>query len=1353
MHVHVPIKVRVRGEPDDAALHRLASTVAERVRARMAEADRLLASVARPTPPEASTELRPAEVPTEPYDATRDLPDGYAVPSYGERGAPVAVQLRRPGRNWRVLRAITTRMLVGDFLDYAELVEGGQRALDAPGSVIPARVVWADLELEQRNVTVWLVETEQNCSLADLGTAVTARSEELLHVPAHDTILYAVTPDDGARRYLSSLDSTGQVQRLPAMAARNARRASAARGHIALLHGAWVLWAGMPLPTVVPSSLLDLGSVQRLTIPIRDIAFAVNHDAFAERHGVTWQRYVDEAGSRDAALHLLPVRAKVDLLQDAVFFLAVRAYGESGSALQPSVDLNLGDTLVDPDDAGTPAPVARAARDFAASLAPLPLLKAPHLSAPGMRTHAGDVRALVMAYFPVDAETLGPAQLRPVGHRLADAVRQLLARDVSERMWKYDMYDWLGRHFGRPTGEPRPPGGTVFEYLLADLETSGDLNRLFDAVDGSEWFSLRFRLAVLSVSTAYAGHRRVVALLRSLQAATLAGRRNTYYETVDASDTGGVDLEKDEQQRVTPGAPGHSVLGDVDSVYVTERTVKTMKRAAADRLRAAAEQARTQLVREIANGTVSRTMSLEEFVRESLARAAVAAQIAENDYQNVTIQRSLRLVEVHRRDLDLLPSWDVTLQFVERQGGEHDWLPVGERFIETADDLEARLIYWALGRAGEFYQAIGLGITLVGGALIAWEVGLVAIMVEAAGGTATVLFSIGLSELIYLIRIIFFGAEPSIEGFVMAAVEGYVMALGFRAGALTARPIAQAIGTQSVRRLWAGIVAEKLTVGVVGGGLTGGLTLLSHDFVDVLIRDGDFHGLSAYIAHIGIGAAVGVLAEFTISPVVHRLGASGVGALESTADLVAQLRRDGFSLADFVASSTEALSNFSTTMRPILTEQAVSDVAAAFRARLAEAFSAWGEGVVATRVLVLAGAPMSRQAAEGLRMFLTASEEPGKQEAARQLATIFAEHPQETVHLLEALSTIDPGVARRLMGGTFGSTADLAAFTGRLGRWSAADQRAAVRLLGEIIDQYGAMARPPSGLTAQEARDAQLAVAFRLRARAAQIQAAELRAEAQRLLDEAAITDTYNRVRATTKLDQAVAREQQAAEQEALSASLEGGVDTRPPDQRLPAQVADAIPTDAEVDELINQLASGAGTQRNPLIRLHAGLAMGSESADSLARTMFTSRSGNPIVFRVEGGTGPGSSRVYTQILPGGRIAVDTAGNALNVNVGSLERAVEFLVEKRAGASLKVYEVEAGWLRALRGVATPERGTPIESDLSIKTVQDVPRTVDVRMAQDQLQIPASLVGEFNEFVVQGSGRQLEFVPGPARAWR
>jgi len=43
-------------------------------------------------------------------------------------------------------------------------------------------------------------------------------------------------------------------------------------------------------------------------------------------------------------------------------------------------------------------------------------------------------------------------------------------------------------------------------------------------------------------------------------------------------------------------------------------------------------------------------------------------------------------------------------------------------------------------------------------------------------------------------------------------------------------------------------------------------------------------------------------------------------------------------------------------------------------------------------------------------------------------------------------------------------------------------------------------------------------------------------------------------------------------------------------------------------------------------------------------------------------------------------------------------------------------------------------------------VRGLPRMVDFRDAADQLQVPAELVDELNEFIVPGSGRVLEFEP-------
>ncbi|WP_026532442.1 hypothetical protein [Arthrobacter sp. H41] len=1380
VHVHVPVRVRVRGVPDEESVRALAAAVRRQVSERMAYAEQVLADLQRPadlrSPPSVAR-----EAPIERFERRRDLPEGYAVPSYGRQGEPVAVPLRRllvPGQDWRVLRALTLELPVGSFLDVVEQVSGVRGRDPAFAPLLPWRVLYADLEAELRHVTVWLVETERTTTLGELGGVVMTRAGELLRLGKEVTLAHVASPFDDLRQILGLLDPTGRVQRLPTVTVRNARRVHGSGGSAELLHGSWILWAGMALPEIKPTTLLDLGPVVQTATTVADMGVMVDPAAFESAYGLAWDAFVAEAGDHAVRLDLMPLRVKHDVLLEAVHFLAREAYAASGVAQSPMPGLVPVHQLFDAGDPACPEPLARPGRGFAAGLAPLAKVPPPRHPATGARTGPGTVGVLATAYLPVDAEILSAARQRPIGRRLAAEARALLAADVSDRHWKYRFYEWVGRRFGTSPVEARPIGGTAFEYVLAELEDSGDLDRLFDAVEGSGWTSVRIRLLWHCHGTSYASHPRVVALLRQLQSETLAGRENTYHITVDASQPGGIDLRHRESKRVTPGLPGRGVLGDVDSIFIFERDIKAMKPDATARLRAALEASRGELLAELASGRMSAVLTQEDFLREAIGRAAVAAHIREDDFVDQTVQRSLRILEVHRRDLGLMPSWDVTMQLVDRIGGTAAWVPVGQPFTETSDDFEARLIFWRLGRAGEVYQAMLIGITVVGGLLVAWEAGLIAALVQAAGGTTVVLVSIGISELIYIIRIIFFDAELSVEGFLMAAVEGYLGALGFRGGALAAAPIGRAIGTTTVRRVWSGIVLEKLVAGSVGGGISEGLTLFARDFVDVIIRDGHFHAAADYARRIGIGAAMGVLGEFTISPVLHHLGGRGLTAVASAADLVQQLRREGFALSEFTSAATGALSRLSRSTGQVLTADAAGVLLTAFRERVDDVITAWGRGVVARRVLELAAADLTRPAVAGLQRFLAAADDPTTQEAALRLATTFAAHPRETVHLLEVLSRMDEGVARRLMTGTFGSTDDVAAFIGRLGRYTPDQQRGALDLFGQLIDGgRGIVAQPPVVVqTAAQVRNAQHAAALTADARALRIEAEDFRRRAQEALDRATIADTYSRRRADALLEQAMRSERAAAERETLSASLAAGIDPRPPGSRIPT-LRDGRPAgvhdpglDAEVDEVFRLLEAGAGTARQPWIRIEADKVLGTTQTDAVVRTMFTSRSGNPVVFRIEGGTGAARSHECITIGSGGRVAVDSGDRALNINVGSFERAIEFIIAHRAdGGRLRMFEIEEGWIRSLRGIATPERGHPVRvneldpvtrapiAELppggSISDVEGLARTVDLYQATDQLQIAHSLIGELREFIVQGTGRELQFVPRPATVRR
>jgi hypothetical protein len=313
----------------------------------------------------------------------------------------------------------------------------------------------------------------------------------------------------------------------------------------------------------------------------------------------------------------------------------------------------------------------------------------------------------------------------------------------------------------------------------------------------------------------------------------------------------------------------------------------------------------------------------------------------------------------------------------------------------------------------------------------------------------------------------------------MAAVEGYLGALGFRGGALVGAGLGRAIGMTSVRRVWTGMIVEKLAVGIVGGSTSAVLTRFARDIVDVAVHDGHMSGWRTYVREMAIGSAMGVLAEFTVAPVMRALGSGGRTARTVVGDLVDQLRAEGYTLANFGAAATEALANMRASVTLFAKDVGASVLAGEFRERVAQVFTAWAASTTARRVLELSGAQFSRQAVRGLELFLAAADQPASAEAARRLAQTFAGQPQAAVRLMEVLAALEPAQARHLMTGTFSTAGDLSAFLGRIAQYTPEQQRGILALLGEA----GLVARPAAaGSTVAEIMDRQLEGALRVQA-------------------------------------------------------------------------------------------------------------------------------------------------------------------------------------------------------------------------------------------------------------------------------
>ena len=169
------------------------------------------------------------------------------------------------------------------------------------------------------------------------------------------------------------------------------------------------------------------------------------------------------------------------------------------------------------------------------------------------------------------------------------------------------------------------------------------------------------------------------------------------------------------------------------------------------------------------------------------------------------------------------------------------------------------------------------------------------------------------------------------------------------------------------------------------------------------------------------------------------------------------------------------------------------------------------------------------------------------------------------------------------------------------------------------------------------------------------------------------------------------------------------------------------FPTEEELDAEFDRIALGEGQLQK---RFRVPLAEAERTPEALGRLqrslMSTAR--GRVVFRVEGGGG----------MP--RLNVDPAGNVttgsgtLNVNFGSLERALEFFAKRGSGARIIAFEVDEAWVQSVRSAAIPEHTTAGMG----KEV----RLVDIRFAEDQMQIPEKLLPEMEKFIVPGSGKIL-----------
>jgi hypothetical protein len=1181
IEVEVPVRVRVIGVPDDAQLQELAARVRIRVAARLAEADEVLRrrhGVRRG----GACEVREA------YQESRDDAASYAIPSYDRHGQDVGIPVRGGAgaghgrvapRPWTVLRSVQFQTLVGLYLLYIADVEGRQWVADA--------ALYSDIELETRWVGVWWVQVNRDYELEKLGRELTARAGELSRVGGHRVLAWAATPFDRHRERLAGLDEQGVVRAaIPSLHDRNAHRlqatpasddAAAGGGGITVSHGGWVLYTFMTLPKIELTDVLTLGPTLRRDLPLRDAAFLVDADAFRAATAITWPRYAEEFPDDPVPLWAQAATVRRRLPRAAAILLLDRAAAaRADTGGRPGVP---GRQAVSSLFPLTSAQLARFPAQLRGTLDSWSDDATRRIDAPPEdHLEAGQRIAYVLGWIRLDPDRIGQAAYGPMARMLARRIVGMLERDPRDLSWRTAM----GSVFWEASTPltQRPPGGTLFEYVLAELERQGRLTAFFTAVDASADGHLRYQLMLLCLATRYADHPLAARLRQDLSARALTAGRHTM--VAGGEGVGEIWLDHDPSRKVRVG----QVFGDKNDVYITTKDLKRLKSAKAQALRDAIAAEERAMAHDLFAGLLHGEYDGEGFARQALAQALPKVGLTKDDFEKVSIQRSMRLRRVVLTTAGQLPQYRVEIEFVERiEGSAAQWLATGGSVEESADDFGARLIYWELGRAGEFYTTAAIAISVVGLALVAWEAGLVAILVDAAGGTTAVLVSIGVSELGYLYRVIRHQAELTLRGVLEAALDGYLMALSFRWAGGLGRWGARAIGTRTANRVVAGWFTERIIVGAVGGGTSAVLERFAHESIGAALGEGSLSGIGDYLRTLGLGAATGIVMEFTVAPVMHAALSRAGSAIGSAAEMAALVRREGWGALEWSAAVTEGLSNFRAALAGAVDDALAGGWARTLGDRLAAVSRELGANTLSRRVLELSGARFTRAGTAGLSRYLAAT---GSMSADRAVAAANAlvRNPAEAVRFFEVLSTLDAAAARHLAAGTFASQAELAEFLGRLSPYSAAEQRGVLRLLGEL----GIEARTPAASGA-EVLQRQFAAGLRIQAEALEAQAQQLQGEAAQRLQRAAsaVGNPARATRITAEADR-LARDAAALRERARLLREEAGAPSRqpqlPPVAPLPAGATRRI---LYIDHnVIDQVVRGNNDVAQTLLALRA---------------------------------------------------------------------------------------------------------------------------------------------------------------------
>jgi hypothetical protein len=918
----------------------------------------------------------------------------YVVPSYkpptgGRQKVPLSGE-QKQGRPWHLRLSASFHLTPAHFFD---IYEGVLTATAADEGDL--RGLHAEVLETHREATAWVVEVLQETGLQALADNVhtafhASRSagEKVYGVFGWGSLrkdFVAVDEDHTLAGKVPEFGNSGYLVDKPPPGGGPDQRT--------MLPGGWLLLVFLPLPRVVLEDVVRLGDSPNIKLVLRDTAGLVDEDDFAAAVKVIWAEAEQYAGDSqaDVLAQKFTIRRRVPDRTLAVLMRQQRETLSTGSG-------RLGRAMA-LDDAAL-APLRPALRAFLETLREdkPPAPKAP--DADGFWP-AGARGANVLAAYVDDLE------MRVLGGKNATFLRQQVDEvgrifTLKDSFWGNDRTEAMQHFVDR--WEKRD--ARLFELLLDELGRRGQFQAFIDEVRtlSGLFDTIRRRIILaLLARTRYANDARIAALTRTVELAA-AGTLKFHYD--DKANEIWIDGKEDKKLRAAGMANADAkagVVAEIEPYYSDSARVYQFSPELLDKLREPTRKKVGELMARMICGS-GETMTQEQLLQKAMQEAAAELKPppTEKDLVKVTLQQSVKVLKVERKVELGVTETNVTYQEVRRLGSE-PWETVGEPKEVGAYAFESRLKVFHVEHLIDFLGTLVLAESVVIGAFLVIEV--------AAVSLGTLLAFVAIRLVIY--RFTTDQADRTLDGYLIAALQGELDAVGFKLVSGVAKGVAQSFAGRLLARELISEVSTKWIVFGLRGLVTAtgvGATEVVNQFAEDLLTLSNckgWSGVERYWDRFKTGFCMALLMEFVAIPLLApplRLALEKAGTAVDAAVALRKTGRPLGEIAGLLLKGTEALEE--ALGRTIKQPGAAPALVRGFRERIQQVLKSLAseyQSRAYASLLDLYGPELSSEAVRGLRRLIGAA---GEREVDALMQRLLAQKVAPT-DLLRVLGSLD----------------------------------------------------------------------------------------------------------------------------------------------------------------------------------------------------------------------------------------------------------------------------------------------------------------------------------------------------------